>query len=78
MLYRRAPGQLAPIVRLLSFKCRLAAHLEFCHKPTAVEDPRILVEQFRHAAFNAKKAGFDGVERRTFPNNEWIRVELFS
>ncbi|KAF8903314.1 hypothetical protein CPB84DRAFT_1961227 [Gymnopilus junonius] len=30
--------------------------------PRAVEDPRILIEQFRHATINAKKAGFDGVE----------------
>ncbi|KAF8958011.1 flavoprotein NADH-dependent oxidoreductase [Flammula alnicola] len=30
--------------------------------PTAVEDPRVLIEQFKHAAINAKKAGFDGVE----------------
>jgi len=30
--------------------------------PTAVEDPTIIVEQFRHAAVNAKEAGFDGVE----------------
>ena len=31
--------------------------------PTAIEDPSILIEQFKHAAINAKKAGFDGVER---------------
>ncbi|KAF8958018.1 hypothetical protein BDZ97DRAFT_1762455 [Flammula alnicola] len=31
--------------------------------PTAVEDPRVIIEQFKHAAINAKKAGFDGVER---------------
>ncbi|KAF8903313.1 hypothetical protein CPB84DRAFT_1845856 [Gymnopilus junonius] len=30
--------------------------------PTAVEDPRLLIEQFKHAAYNAKRAGFDGVE----------------
>ncbi|KII89318.1 hypothetical protein PLICRDRAFT_160632 [Plicaturopsis crispa FD-325 SS-3] len=30
--------------------------------PTAVEDPSILVAQFKSAAINAKEAGFDGVE----------------
>lgn len=30
--------------------------------PTAIEDPSILVEQFKQAAVNAKEAGFDGVE----------------
>jgi len=30
--------------------------------PTAVEDPWTIVEQFKKAAINAKKAGFDGVE----------------
>jgi len=30
--------------------------------PTAVEDPWMIVEQFKHAAINAKEAGFDGVE----------------
>ena len=31
--------------------------------PTAIEDPSILLEQFKQAAINAKEAGFDGVER---------------
>jgi len=30
--------------------------------PTAVEDPWIIVAQFKQAAINAKEAGFDGVE----------------
>ncbi|KAJ7590033.1 hypothetical protein C8J56DRAFT_1004091 [Mycena floridula] len=30
--------------------------------PTAVEDPKILIAQFKQAAINAKAAGFDGVE----------------
>ncbi|KDR80314.1 hypothetical protein GALMADRAFT_242678 [Galerina marginata CBS 339.88] len=30
--------------------------------PTAIDDPWKLVAQFKHAAVNAKKAGFDGVE----------------
>ncbi|KAG2008546.1 NADH:flavin oxidoreductase/NADH oxidase [Coprinopsis cinerea AmutBmut pab1-1] len=30
--------------------------------PTAIDDPTVLIEQFRHAGINAKKAGFDGVE----------------
>ncbi|EKM51954.1 uncharacterized protein PHACADRAFT_165282 [Phanerochaete carnosa HHB-10118-sp] len=30
--------------------------------PTAIEDPWVLVEEYRHAAKMAKKAGFDGVE----------------
>ncbi|KDR80287.1 hypothetical protein GALMADRAFT_265447 [Galerina marginata CBS 339.88] len=30
--------------------------------PTAIDDPWRLVAQFKHAAVNAKKAGFDGVE----------------
>ncbi|KAF5311039.1 hypothetical protein D9619_008121 [Psilocybe cf. subviscida] len=30
--------------------------------PTAVPDPWVIVEQFKQAAINAKKAGFDGVE----------------
>jgi 2,4-dienoyl-CoA reductase-like NADH-dependent reductase (Old Yellow Enzyme family) len=31
-------------------------------QPTAVEDPWIIVEQFKKAAVNAKEAGFDAVE----------------
>ncbi|KAF9075240.1 flavoprotein NADH-dependent oxidoreductase [Rhodocollybia butyracea] len=31
-------------------------------KPTAVEDPIVLVDLFEQAAINAKEAGFDGVE----------------
>lgn len=31
-------------------------------KPTPIEDPWAIVEEFRHAARMAKKAGFDGVE----------------
>ncbi|KAF9541280.1 FMN-linked oxidoreductase [Agrocybe pediades] len=31
--------------------------------PTEVDDPTILINQFKEAAINAKKAGFDGVER---------------
>ena len=34
-------------------------------QPTAVEDPWIIVEQFKKAAINAKEAGFDGVESRS-------------
>ncbi|KAH6914500.1 flavoprotein NADH-dependent oxidoreductase [Coprinopsis sp. MPI-PUGE-AT-0042] len=30
--------------------------------PTAIDDPRVIIEQFRQAAVNAKAAGFDGVE----------------
>jgi 2,4-dienoyl-CoA reductase-like NADH-dependent reductase (Old Yellow Enzyme family) len=30
--------------------------------PTAIDDPLVIVEQFKHAAINAKEAGFDGVE----------------
>ncbi|KAH7930067.1 FMN-linked oxidoreductase [Leucogyrophana mollusca] len=30
--------------------------------PTAIDDPRIIIAQFRQAAINAKEAGFDGVE----------------
>ncbi|KAG6836940.1 hypothetical protein H0H93_000830 [Arthromyces matolae] len=30
--------------------------------PTAVEDPSIIIAQFKQAAINAKEAGFDGVE----------------
>ncbi|KAF8958004.1 flavoprotein NADH-dependent oxidoreductase [Flammula alnicola] len=30
--------------------------------PTAVDDPWVIINQFKHAAINAKKAGFDGVE----------------
>ncbi|TFK18207.1 flavo protein NADH-dependent oxidoreductase [Coprinopsis marcescibilis] len=30
--------------------------------PTEIEDPTLLIEQFRLAAINAKEAGFDGVE----------------
>ncbi|TFK22453.1 flavo protein NADH-dependent oxidoreductase [Coprinopsis marcescibilis] len=31
-------------------------------KPTAIEDPTVIIEQYRKAAANAKEAGFDGVE----------------
>ncbi|PPQ97817.1 hypothetical protein CVT26_012911 [Gymnopilus dilepis] len=30
--------------------------------PTAIPDPRVIIEQFRRASINAKEAGFDGVE----------------
>ncbi|PPQ86621.1 hypothetical protein CVT25_006805 [Psilocybe cyanescens] len=30
--------------------------------PTAIDDPRVLIGKYTHAAINAKKAGFDGVE----------------
>ncbi|EGO00661.1 hypothetical protein SERLA73DRAFT_159398 [Serpula lacrymans var. lacrymans S7.3] len=30
--------------------------------PTAIDDPRVLIEQFKQSAINAKEAGFDGVE----------------
>ncbi|EGO00660.1 hypothetical protein SERLA73DRAFT_50406 [Serpula lacrymans var. lacrymans S7.3] len=30
--------------------------------PTAIDDPRVLIEQYKKAAINAKEAGFDGVE----------------
>ncbi|KAJ3502011.1 hypothetical protein NLJ89_g9079 [Agrocybe chaxingu] len=30
--------------------------------PTAIDDPWKIIAQFKHAAINAKKAGFDGVE----------------
>ncbi|KAF8882045.1 hypothetical protein CPB84DRAFT_1871668 [Gymnopilus junonius] len=30
--------------------------------PTAIDDPRKIIAQFKDAAINAKKAGFDGVE----------------
>jgi len=30
--------------------------------PTAVDDPRVIIEQFKQAGVNAKEAGFDGVE----------------
>ena len=33
-------------------------------QPTAIEDPKTLVELYRNAAINAKEAGFDGVERK--------------
>jgi 2,4-dienoyl-CoA reductase-like NADH-dependent reductase (Old Yellow Enzyme family) len=31
-------------------------------QPTELKDPWTVIKQFRHAALNAKKAGFDGVE----------------
>ncbi|KAH6918105.1 flavoprotein NADH-dependent oxidoreductase [Coprinopsis sp. MPI-PUGE-AT-0042] len=30
--------------------------------PTAVDDPTVIIQQFKQAAINAKEAGFDGVE----------------
>ena len=35
-------------------------------QPTAVKDPKSLVELYRNGAINAKKAGFDGVEREYY------------
>ncbi|KAG6829713.1 hypothetical protein H0H92_003748 [Tricholoma furcatifolium] len=32
------------------------------YQPTAVEDPRTIIAEFKQAAINAKEAGFDGVE----------------
>ena len=31
-------------------------------QPTAIDDPKVLIELYRSAAINAKEAGFDGVE----------------
>ena len=36
----------------------------FPYKPTEVPDPRVIIEQYKQAAINAKAAGFDGVERK--------------
>jgi len=33
------------------------------YQPTAIEDPTIIIQQFKQAAIDAKVAGFDGVER---------------
>ena len=33
-------------------------------QPTAIEDPKTLVDLYRNGAVNAKEAGFDGVERK--------------
>jgi 2,4-dienoyl-CoA reductase-like NADH-dependent reductase (Old Yellow Enzyme family) len=35
-------------------------------QPTAIEDPKTLVELYRNGAVNAKEAGFDGVEREYY------------
>jgi 2,4-dienoyl-CoA reductase-like NADH-dependent reductase (Old Yellow Enzyme family) len=34
-------------------------------KPTAIPDPRKIIDQYKKAAELAKEAGFDGVERNT-------------
>jgi hypothetical protein len=36
----------------------------FLHQPTELKNPKEVIEEFRHAAKQAKRAGFDGVERR--------------
>jgi len=33
------------------------------HQPTTIEDPTIIIQQFKQATIHAKEAGFDGVER---------------
>jgi 2,4-dienoyl-CoA reductase-like NADH-dependent reductase (Old Yellow Enzyme family) len=35
-------------------------------QPTAIDDPQIIIDQFKQAAINAKEAGFDGVECAVF------------
>lgn len=35
------------------------------YQPTAIDDPKRVVELYRTAAINAKEAGFDGVERES-------------
>ena len=36
----------------------------FYEQPAAIDDPSVIIEQFRQAAVNAKAAGFNGVERK--------------
>ena len=38
-------------------------HGPFYIKPTELPDPRVIINQYKQAAINAKAAGFDGVER---------------
>ena len=47
-------------------------------QPTAVPDPWTLVTEFKQAAINAKKAGFDGVERKreSVPLFKWYLPTL--
>ena len=37
--------------------------MPFSIKPTELPDPRVIINQYKQAAINAKAAGFDGVER---------------
>ena len=34
------------------------------YQPTAIDDPWTVVKEYRKAAYKAKAAGFDGVERK--------------
>ena len=46
-------------------------------KPTPIEDPWTIVDEFRNAAKLAKRAGFDGVERtsKTYPMIQILTCE---
>ncbi|KAG6811786.1 hypothetical protein H0H92_005856 [Tricholoma furcatifolium] len=40
--------------------------------PTAVEDPRTIIAEFKQAAINAKEAGFDGVESNGYLPHQFL------
>jgi 2,4-dienoyl-CoA reductase-like NADH-dependent reductase (Old Yellow Enzyme family) len=45
---------------LSSFSTRFSTYI---YQPTEIDDPTVLIAQYKQAAINAKEAGFDGVER---------------
>ncbi|KAJ7151596.1 flavoprotein NADH-dependent oxidoreductase [Mycena filopes] len=66
-----APAQIAagePVYAPSAIPARVAEKFRFLPgnpgyaTPTEIEDPMILVAQYKQAAVNAKKAGFDGIE----------------
>ncbi|KAJ7717363.1 flavoprotein NADH-dependent oxidoreductase, partial [Mycena maculata] len=65
-----APEQIAAAVPVYAPSAIAACGGKFCFidgapgyvTPTEIDDPTVLISQFRQAAINAKEAGFDGVE----------------
>ena len=60
--FRQLPGEPGNVTVSLSRHISCGACPDVHMQPTALDDPWVLVEQFRHAAKMAKEAGFDGVE----------------
>ncbi|PPQ86647.1 hypothetical protein CVT25_006831 [Psilocybe cyanescens] len=62
--YRFLPGEPGNVTvgLMQALSASSASNIVFLIKPTAIDDPRKIIEHYKKAAINAKAAGFDGVE----------------